>query len=39
MSEANWSYRISWNTSDLLSRPETRKAAALMARLTEQGRR
>jgi 4-alpha-glucanotransferase len=39
MSEANWAYRISWNTSELLSRPETRKAAALMARLAEQGRR
>ncbi len=39
MSDANWAYRIAWNTSELLSRPESRKAAALMSRLTEDARR
>lgn len=39
MSDANWAYRMEQDTSELLRNAETRKAASLMARLTEQGRR
>ncbi|MBX5480787.1 MAG: 4-alpha-glucanotransferase [Myxococcaceae bacterium] len=35
MIDANWSYRIHHNADELLRAPETRAAAALMARLTE----
>ncbi len=39
LSDDNWSYRIEQSVEELLQREETRKAAELMARLTEAGRR
>jgi 4-alpha-glucanotransferase len=39
MSDSNWAYRIDQTAEELLSQEETRRAADLLASLTEAGRR
>ena len=39
MSDANWSYRVEQHSDELLSHPQTKQAAQLLARLTERSGR